>query len=152
MANVRTPREIETRASETRTQAWKPPSVLPDPIPQDGWIFRWIRTASLGNLDNKNASMRLREGWEPVRADDHPELKIMSDHNSEWAKRGGIEVGGLLLCKMPAENVLARQKHYSEKADQQVQAIDNNYMRENDPRMPMLRPERKTRVTFGGGS
>jgi len=96
--------------------------------------------------------MRLREGWEPVRAEDHPELMIMSDHNSEWAKRGGIEVGGLLLCKMPVEKSQARQKFYEQKAEQQVNSIDNNYLRESDPRMPMLKPDRKTRVTFGSGS
>ena len=152
MANERKPREIETRANETRNQSWKPPSVLPDPIPQDGWVFRWVRTASLNQLDNKNTSMRLREGWEPVRAEDHPELQIMSDHNSEWAKRGAIEVGGLLLCKMPVEKSQARQDFYAQKAEQQVNSIDNNYLRENDPRMPMLKPERKTRVTFGGGN
>ena len=152
MANVRKPREIDTRAEETRTPAWKPPSILPDPLPQDGWVFRWVRTSSLGNADNKNASVRLREGWEPVKAEDHPELMIMSDHNSEWAKRGGVEVGGLLLCKMPAENAKARQDFYAGKAEQQVNSIDNNYLRESDPRMPMLKPERKTRVTFGGGT
>jgi hypothetical protein len=151
MVNARKPREIETRADETRTVTWKPPSVLPDPLPQDGWSFRWIRTSSLGQADNKNASMRLREGWEPVRAEDHPELMVMSDHNSEWAKRGAIEVGGLVLCKMPTENAQARQDFYSKKAEQQVESVDNAYLRENDPRMPMLKPERSTRVTFGRG-
>ena len=33
----------------------------------------------------------------------------------------------------------------------QMQAVDNSYMRESDPRMPVLPPDRKTRVTFGGG-
>jgi hypothetical protein len=61
-------------------------------------------------------------------------------------------VGGLLLCKMPAENAQRRQDFYAGKAEQQVDSIDNIYLRENDPRMPMLKPERKTRVTFGGGN
>jgi hypothetical protein len=55
--------------------------------------------------DNTNVSKRFREGWEPVRAEDHPELQIMSDHKSEWGEKGGIEVGGLLLCKAPEEVV-----------------------------------------------
>ena len=99
-----------------------------------------------------NVSKRFREGWEPVRAEDHPELQIMSDHKSEWAQKGGIEVGGLLLCKSPEEMVAKRRAYYKSHAESQMQAVDNNYMRENDPRMPVLAPNRKTRVAFGGGS
>jgi hypothetical protein len=33
-----------------------------------------------------------------------------------------------------------------------MESVDNNYMRENDPRMPLLRPERSTKVQFGGGN
>jgi hypothetical protein len=63
-------------------------------------------------MDNTNVSKRFREGWEPVRAEDHPELQIMSDHKSEWAQKGGIEVGGLLLCKAPEEQVDKRREYY----------------------------------------
>ena len=40
----RTPRQARDdnqRADTQRTQAWQPPSVLPDPKPQDGYVFRW---------------------------------------------------------------------------------------------------------------
>ena len=86
MAEIRTPREprnLETRERETRDKPWEPASMLPDPEPQDGWEFRWIRTSVAGHRDNTNVSKRFREGWEPVRAEDHPEFQIMSDHNSE---------------------------------------------------------------------
>jgi len=104
----------------------------------------------IGNPDNTNVSKKFREGWEPVRAEDHPELHIMSDHKSEWGTKGGIEVGGLLLCKAPQEQVDKRRDYYKRHAESQMQAVDNNYMRENDPRMPVLAPNRKTRVVFGG--
>ncbi len=155
MADNRTPREprsIDTRESEVRTPSWEPASILPDPTPQDGWVFRWIRTSMVGNPDNTNVSKRFREGWEPVRAEDHPELHIMSDHNSDWSSKGGIEVGGLLLCKAPEETVAARRQYYANHAESQMQAVDNAYMRENDPRMPVLAPDRKTRVAFGKGT
>jgi len=146
----REPRELESRENEIRTESWEPASILPDPDPQDGWVFRWIRTSMVGNPDNTNVSKRFREGWEPVRAEDHPELQIMSDHKSEWGEKGGIEVGGLLLCKAPDELVEQRRAYYRNHAESQMQAVDNNYMRENDPRMPVLAPDRKTRVAFGG--
>jgi hypothetical protein len=147
----RTPRNIETRENEIRDVSWEPASVLPDPEPQDGWVFRWIRTSMIGSPDNTNVSKKFREGWEPVKAEDHPELQIMSDHKSEWGERGGIELGGLLLCKQAEESVEKRREYYARHAASQMQAVDNSYMRESDPRMPVLPPERKTRVTFGGG-
>lgn len=147
----REPRGIDTRETSGRKKNWEPASVLPDPAPQDGWVFRWVRTSMIGQPDNTNASKRFREGWEPVRAEDHPELQIMSDHGSEWGKKGGLEVGGLLLCKAPEEFVRDRQEYYQKRAEDQMQAVDNNYMRENDPRMPVFAPDRKTNVTFGGG-
>jgi hypothetical protein len=62
-----------------------------------------------------------------------------------------VEVGGLLLCKTAVENVTARTKYYEKRAADQMSSVDNNYLRENDPRMPLLRPERKSRTTFGSG-
>ena len=155
MAGKRAPRqtkEAKSRENETRDKSWEPASILPDPTPQDGWIFRWVRTSMIGNADNTNVSKKFREGWEPVRAEDHPELQIMSDHKSEWGAKGNIEVGGLLLCKSPEEMAEKRREYYKRHAESQMQAVDNNYMRENDPRMPVLAPDRKTRVVFGGGS
>ena len=148
----REPRDLESRENETRATPWEPANLLPDPEPQDGWSFRWIRTSMIGSSDNTNVSKKFREGWEPVRAEDHPELQIMSDHKSEWGAKGGIEVGGLLLCKAPQEQVEKRRDYYKSHTESQMQAVDNNYMRENDPRMPVLAPNRKTRVAFGGGS
>ena len=90
----RTPRELEDRASSERIESWKPPSVLPDPKPIPGYEFRWIRTSMTGQADNTNVSMRFREGWEAVKAEDHPEVNIMPDHNSHFP--GCVEMGGLL--------------------------------------------------------
>ena len=152
MANERAPRKprkIETREDEARDVSWEPASVLPDPDPQDGWVFRWVRTSMVGSPDNTNVSKKFREGWEPVKAEDHPELQIMSDHKSGWKERGAIELGGLLLCNQSEESVGKRREYYERHAASQMQAVDNAYMRENDPRMPVFAPDRKTRVVFG---
>ena len=148
MAEERTPRENENRETDTRaSDAWVPQSTLPTPKAQDGWVFRWIRTSSLGNADNTNVSRKFREGWIPCKADDHPELHVMSDIGSRF--EGNIEVGGLLLCKAPKEAMDARARHFQNVADNQMESVDNNFLRENDPRMPLLDPDRKTRTTFG---
>lgn len=141
-------RDNETRAAQERKASWRPPSLLPTPQAERGYKFRWVRVGSRGSLDNKNASARFREGWEPVNAKDHPELALVSDtHGATF--QDGVEIGGLLLCKTAEENVDARREYYSGLAQQQMASVDNNYMRESDPRMPLLKPERRTKTTFG---
>jgi hypothetical protein len=143
----RTPRTQETRESGERTKRWTQPSALPTPEPREGLSFRWIRTSTLGEADNRNVSMRFREGYIPVKAEDHPELMIISDVDSRF--RGNIEVGGLLLCSIPTEIVEDRTEQMSQKARQQMDSVDRNYLRESDPRMPVLKPERSSRTNFG---
>ena len=148
MTEKRTPRDGEQRDSYVRpSDSWIPASVIPDPKPQDGWVFRWVRTSILGQTDATHTSRMFREGWEPVKAEDHPELMLESDVGSKY--KGNIEVGGLLLCKAPEGKMKSRSEHFQKMADNQMQSVDNNYLRENDPRMPLLEPERSTRTTFG---
>jgi len=73
----------------------------------------------------------------------------MSDVDSRF--KGNVEVGGLLLCKAPAEKMESRKKYFQELADRQIEGVDRSFLRENDPRMPLLNPERSTRTTFGRG-
>ncbi len=144
MAN-RDSRTEDTREKSERKATWKRPSALPDPTPQEGVEFRWIRTSALGQSDMTNVSSKFREGWEPVKLEDHPELKIMSDVDSKF--KGNVEVGGLLLCKNSTENMDARRDYQQNQASSQMQAVDNSYMKESDPRMPVLRPEKSTRTS-----
>jgi hypothetical protein len=149
MADPRTTRDLETRQTSQRNQQWAPPSLLPSPKPQDGWVFRYIRTSMMGQVDPTNTSAKLREGWEPVKAVDHPELQMLADPNSRF--KDGVEIGGLLLCKAPAEMVNQRNDYYRKLADSQMDAVDNNFMKSNDPRMPLF-SEKRTQVSFGRGS
>ena len=144
----RTPRTEETREKAASKRTWERPSALPTPEARDGIMFRWIRTSTLGDTDNRNVSMRFREGYTPVKASDYPELRVMSDRDSQFPDN--IEIGGLLLCSIPAEIVEDRSAQMAEKARQQMDSVDRNYLRENDPRMPMLRPERESRTTNFG--
>jgi len=144
----RTPRSLETREKNERSKPWTPPNLLPDPTPQPGYVYRWVRTAAAGQSDNLNVSTRIREGWEPVRSEDHPEMRITTDENTRYPDC--IEVGGLLLCKALEEEVAKRRDYYQELAERQMSAVDSNYMKEENPAMPMFN-ERKTKVTFGRG-
>ena len=148
MAENRINRELKTREKDVRKRAWTRPETLPSPLPQDGYAFRWIRVSNQGQVDATNVSSKLREGWEPVRAEDHPEISMVTVEQERF--RDNIVIGGLLLCKAPVEMVEERTDHFQQQTDSQMQSVDNNLMRENDPRMPLFN-DRKTKVTFGKG-
>ena len=140
-------RTTQTREADQRKVSWQRPSMLPVPEPKPGIEYRWIRTSTLGQSDNTNVSPRFREGWTPVRAEDHPNLQVVSDIDSRFTDN--IEVGGLLLCQNSTENVQARREAQLDQAQSQMNAVDNSYLRNSDPRMPVLNPERSTRTSFG---
>ena len=143
----RNSRTTETREESKRKVSWQRPSMLPVPEPKEGIEYRWIRTSTLGQTDNTNVSSKFREGWTPVRAEDHPNLQVVSDIDSRFTDN--IEVGGLLLCQNSTENMQARRDAQNAQAASQMQAVDNSYLRNSDPRMPVLNPERSTRSSFG---
>ena len=148
MADNRLARELENRESAQRKMTWAPPQTLPEPEPQDGWVFRWIRTSIMGQADPSNTSAKFREGWEPVKASEQPKLMMQADPNGRF--KDNIEIGGLLLCKAPAELMKQRDDYYAKQAQSQMQSVDNNFMRLNDERMPLFNEKRST-VSFGKG-
>ena len=146
---VNATRESTTRETTQRRKGWVPAQLLPTPTPQPGWAFRWVRTALMGVFDPTNTSAKFREGWEPCKAEDHPEIYAFSDQNSKF--KGNIEIGGLLLCKIPQEFMDDRAAHFKQANDNQVSAVDNNFMKNNNPKMPLF-VERKSETSFGRGT
>ena len=149
MAENRINRELQTRERTARKRAWTRPELLPNPTPEEGYTYHWVRVSTLGTADATNVSSKLREGWEPVKAADHPEITMVTVENERFADN--VVIGGLMLCKAPKELVEERNEYFDQQTKAQMQSVDNNFMRENDPRMPLFN-ERKTKVTFGSGS
>ena len=148
MTTNRNPRELENRVTAERPKQWSPPELLPEPIKEAGYSYRWIRTSTLNNADPRNLSAKLREGWEPVKIEEQPQFQLLVDPTSRF--KDNIEIGGLLLCKTPIEFVEQRTSHYARQSEGQIEAVDNNLMRQNDPRMPLFN-ERKSTTSFGKG-
>jgi len=146
MAESRIPREVSNRQQSMRIENWKPPELLPEPDKQPGFAYRWIRVATNGQADPRNLSAKLREGWEPVRAEEQPKFELLVDPNSRY--KDNIEIGGLLLCKTPSEFVGQRNLYYSKQTQAQTDAVDNNLMRQSDPRMPLFK-ENKSSSSVG---
>jgi len=149
MANTRIPREVSDRQQSERPKQWRPPELLPEPDKQPGFEYRWIRVSLLNSADPRNISSKIREGYEPVRAEEQPKFKLLVDPNSRYPEN--IEIGGLLLCKIPEEFVKARQDYEAQQTQAQTDAVDNSLMRQSDPRMPLFN-ERKSTSSFGKGN
>ncbi len=151
MAEVknRLKRELESRETQERPKQWAPAELLPEPDKEAGFAYRWIRVATLNQADPRNLSAKLREGWEPVRIEEQPKFQLLVDPQSRF--KDNIEIGGLLLCKTPIEFVEQRNAHYDKQTQAQTDAVDNNLMRQSDPRMPIFQ-ERKSSSSFGKGN
>ena len=149
MTTNRKPRELETRVMEERPKQWSPPELLPEPDKQAGYSYRWIRVALNNSADPRNVSSKIREGYEPVKIEEQPKFKLLVDPQSRF--KDNIEIGGLLLCKIPTSFLEQRSQYYADLTRSQTEAVDNNLMRQSDPRMPLFQ-ERKTTTSFGRGS
>ena len=145
----RTPRAAENRASKPRRKPWQPPSMLDAPAPPAGFVHRWIRAEVRGFDDRKNISARMREGWELVRKDEYPEFEAPTMDAGKY--EGVFGVGGLLLARIPIEIVEDRTSYFQQQNADAMQAVDNDLMKETQHHsMAIQKPERQSRVTFGG--
>ena len=149
MATNRITRETDNREFSERQKQWMPPELLPEPDKEPGYVYRWIRSSTLGTADPRNLSSKFREGWEPVRIEEQPKFAMLIDPNSRF--KDNIEIGGLLLCKTPEEFVEQRNAYINKQTAQQTEAVDNNLMRQSDARMPIFK-DSKSDISFGKGS
>ena len=140
-------RESENRSKRERPKVWTPPSQLDAPPAPEGFKHRWIRAEAVGQLDQKNVSARLREGWEFVRADEYPEMEWPAIDSGRYA--GVIAVGGLMLARIPNEIVEQRKEYFARMTQDKDDAVANDPLRDQHPSMPISK-ERSSRVTFGG--
>ena len=120
MAENRINRELQTREKTARKKSWQRPETLPSPTPEDGYSYRWIRVSTQGNTDATNVSSKLREGWEPVKAADHPEITLVTIENERFSDN--VVIGGLMLCKAPTELVEERNDYYQTQTRSQMNA------------------------------
>tara|TARA_Y100000592_G_scaffold70759_1_gene110041 strand:- start:8 stop:466 length:459 start_codon:yes stop_codon:yes gene_type:complete len=145
---TKTSRSADTRVKTQRKRVWQRPSSLDAPPAPDGYIHRWIRSEVQGFQDTKNVINRLREGYELVRADEHPDWHLPTIEDGKHA--GVIGVGGLLLARIPEELIAQRNAYYAGLTEDQITAVDNDLMKDAHPSMPISKPDRQSRVTFGG--
>jgi hypothetical protein len=140
-------RASQTRAKTLRKKVWTPPSYLDTPNAPTGFRHRWVRVEIMGFLDTKNIQGRLRSGYELVRADEYPEGDYPAIQDGKYA--GVIGHGGLVLTRVPEEIARQRSEYFAKLASEQIEAVDNDLMKEQHKSMP-INIDRQSRVTFGG--
>ena len=143
----RTSRASQTREKQSKPKVWSPPSSLDAPPAPTGFRHRWVRAESLGFNDTKNVSGRIRQGYELVRSDEYPDSDYPVVEDGKYA--GVIGVGGLVLTRVPEEIAQQRTDHYVRQGQENVDALDNDLMKEQHQSMP-INIDRQSRVTFGG--
>jgi hypothetical protein len=143
----RAPRESATRDNESRRKPWAPPSVLDAPPAPEGYKHRWVRASIRGEEDKGNVFNRMRQGYEPVRADEHPGYQAPTIEDGKHA--GVIGNGGLILTRVPIETAQERTAYYGGRTREQMEAVDQDLMKEQHPSMP-INQQRQSRVSFGG--
>ncbi len=140
-------RDDSSRDNTARRKPWTPPSRLDAPQAPPGFKHRWIRAEAGGQEDRINVSSKLREGYELVRAEDHPEFKSPSVEDGRHA--GVLSVGGLLLAKIPEETANERNAYYASRTHDQLQSVDNEMMKSNShSTMRINNPQRQSQVSF----
>ena len=145
----RSSRATQTREKTARRKPWAPPSMLDAPPAPDGFKHRWIRAETRGFDDTKNISAKMREGYELVRKDEYPDFEAPVLDSGKY--EGVFGVGGLILARIPDETVAERTAYFNQRSNDQMQAVDSDMMRENaHSTMTINKPDRQSRVTFGG--
>ena len=148
---IRMPRETraaDSREAMMRTDVWRPAALLPKVSLGREWATRWVRKFSSGHDDPMNMNKRFREGWTPVKYDEAPELVPYVDQSAKQS--GLIEIGGLVLCKMPAERLAVKAAYFKNKRDRQSESMEQDLLRENN-RYRKMSFDNKTEVSFGKG-
>jgi hypothetical protein len=145
----RMPRSASGRDSTKARQPWRPPQILETPEPPPGMRYRWLRTHIRGEADKTNVHMRMREGYEVV----NPAEVVGYDLPTidEGSHAGTVGVGGLMLAKIPDETAEERNAYFQNRTENQMNAVDNDLMKDEHPSMPISN-ERKSKVTFGGSN
>jgi len=126
MTENRNVRANETRTSTRNEQSrpdttWKPPSLLDAPEARPGYTQRWIATSIQGKETPDNVYKRMREGWEPRKADTVKEKLFPTINHGQWA--GSIGIEGMLLCEMPVEKHRQMKNYYHNRSVEANESI-----------------------------
>ena len=133
-------REATTREEEytfEEPDALTIPEMVQARFDNEEMSLRWVRISVKGVDDIMNVGKKQQEGWVFVTPDEVPEMAITSFVREEGRYLGAVCRGDLALAKKPTSKVKARQKFYEKKANEQMDAVNAQLMKNSDSRMPI---------------
>ena len=84
-----------------------------------------------------------------VRKEEYPDFEAPTLDSGRY--EGVFGVGGLMLARIPKEIVEERSGYFKDMSEDVMQAVDNDLLKETQHHsMAIQKPERQSRVTFGG--
>ena len=140
----------QLREQNTREEEWtfEEPNALdiPDAVKarfdNEGMSLRWIRVSLQGKDDITNVGKKLQTGWMFVSPEEVPEMALTSFVRDEGRYQGSVCRGDVALVKMPAGKVTARREYYEKKANDQMDAVNSQLMKNSDSRFPISNTSR----------
>jgi hypothetical protein len=143
-------RQVDSRTEVDRDSevptSWRLPSRLDAPPPRQGFVNRWVRYRAGNDEDAEHFEEMLEEGWRPVkrsRAKRVHELTATTHgkYGQYYVKRG------LILMEMPETLQIQRERYFKKVQADMNRGVDRNLFKINHRVMPLLQPERRSRVT-----
>ena len=138
------------RENSVREEQWtfEEPNALDIPeavqqrFDQEQMALRWIRVSLQGQDDYFNVGKKQQEGWVFVDPEEVPEMALSSVVKEGGRYHGTVSRGDLALAKIPAGRAKARQKYYEDKANNMMDAVNAQLMKNSDSRMPISNTSR----------
>lgn len=107
------------------------PTSLEAPAPRKGYKQRWIRVGMGENVDAKNLTRKLREGWRARQSSTVAKgFHVPRIRNGKFA--GTIMVEGMLLCEMPMALAQKRTAAVAAETKLKTNAVNQGLLRVNE--------------------
>ena len=133
------------RDSEVPT-SWRLPSRLDAPPARAGYRNRWVRFRAGNDEDAEHFEEKLEEGWRPVKRSRTRQVHELTA--TTHGKYGGYYVKrGLILMEIPESLEIQRDRYFKQVQKDMNRGVDRNLFKINHRVMPLMQPERKSRVT-----
>ena len=131
--------ELYDMDGDNEVLEWKRHSDLDAPPARDGYVNRFIRIRLGIVRDTARLRNAMREGWRPVRASSVSDRSLPTVHlDNNFGDVIGVE--DLILCEMPRNVYLKRQKYFRDKRTRQNQAIERQLRNQSSESAPGFGP------------
>ena len=113
------------------------PAVVQARYDNEGMALRWIRISLKGQDDITNVGKKTTAGWVFVTPEEVPEMGSTSVVREEGRYAGVVSRGDIALGKIPTVKLEAKRRHYRNKANEMLEAVNAQLMNSSNSKMPI---------------